>query len=628
MAPEQASADPLTDHRADIYAFGVMAYELLTGQPPFAGRPPHATLAAHVKEEPESVDRRREAVPPALAQLVMRCLAKRPADRPQSAGEIAHTLESIITAGTGLSPAQSSQANLLTRRKRRWLAVAGIGLVVVVVTAGVGIALSTDHTSATSAPISIAVLPCTNPSGALEDEPFTDGMTIEITDKLATISGFSVKPRTVAKAAVRDLKDDLRAIGDRLRVESLIECEVRRDGSRMRINVDLVNADSVTQQWSKPYLVDFKDVLAIQDSIARAIAGALRVRLGSRDKAKLARVATTSPEAHKLYLQGLHQWNRRIYQNIQQAISLFGQAIAKDPNYAQAHAGLALAYGVIGNYADVDNRAMIAASEDAARTAIALDSTSAEAHTALGWAYLHMYQNAHAERELRPAIALDSSFATAHQWLGILLQRGKRFDEAIAEGQKALDLDPTSGVIYSSLNATLNAAHRYEDAESVNREQRDFFPGYANGYRNQLFTALARHRATEAVEAATKYLNLTGSRPSLGLALLGVAYAANGQRAEAEALRAELLNRSSREPVAAAGIAALYDALGDRAGGLEWLNKAVASIRSAPHLGPAGGVRWSSRRPARRSNLRQDRVVERFDSNSMIRFPLICEASA
>ena len=401
-------------------------------------------------------------------------------------------------------------------------------------------------------------------------------MTREVTDKLATISGFSVKSSTVAKTAVRDLKDDLRAIGERLGVSSLLEGEVRHAGSRMRINVRLVNADSGTQQWSEQYDVDFKDVFAIQDSIARAIAGALRVSLGSGDKAKLARVATTNPEAHALYLKGLHQWNRRVYQNIQQAISLFEQAIAKDPNYAQAHAGLALAYGVISNYADVDNGAMIAAAENAARQALALDSTSVEAHTALGWAHLNRFRNANAERELRLAIALDSSFATAHQWLGILLQRGRRFDEAIAEGRKALALDPTSGVIYSSLNATLNSAHRFDEADSVNRQQRDFLPNYANGYRNQALTALGRHRAKEAVEAATKYLALTGSRPSLGLGLLGVAHAANGQRAEAEALLQELLDRSSREPVAAQGIAILYDALGDRTRALDWLDRAIS----------------------------------------------------
>jgi len=573
MAPEQASADPLTDHRADIYAFGVMAYELLTGQPPFAGRPPSATLAAHVKEEPEPVDRRREALPPALAQLVMRCLAKRPADRPQSAGEIVRTLESVVTPGTGLSAAApSSEVIASSRRVRRWRVLAGSALAVLVVTAGVIMTLTADHTSATATPKSIAVLPF---SGAPDDEPFTEGMTREVTDKLATISGFSVKSSTVAKTAVRDLKDDLRAIGERLGVSSLLEGEVRHAGSRIRINVRLVNADSGTQQWSEQYDVDFKDVFAIQDSIARAIAGALRVNLGSRDEAKLARVATRSPAAHALYLQGLHQWNRRVYQNIQQAISLFEQAIAKDPNYAQAHAGLAMAYGVIANYADVNSGAMIAAAEEAARTAIALDSTSAEAHTALGWVHLNKYRNANAERELRRAIALDSSFATAHQWLGILLQRAKRFDEAIAEGRKALELDPTSGVSYSSLNASLNAAHRFVEADSVNRQQRNFLPNYANAYRNQAVTALGRHRAKEAVESATQYLNLTGNRQSLALGLLGVAYAANGQRAEAEALLAELVDRRGREPVSAVGIAILYDALGDRTRGLEWLERAI-----------------------------------------------------
>ena len=577
MAPEQATADPLTDHRADIYAFGVMAYELLTGQPPFAGRPPHATLAAHVKEEPEPVERRREAVPPALAQLVMRCLAKRPADRPQSAGELVRALENIATSGTGLSPvAPSSGAIASSRRVRRWRAVAFAGLAAVVVIAGVAIAVSGDHTSANALPKSIAVLPCTNPRGAPEDEPFTDGMTIEITDKLATISGFKVKSRTLVKAAVAELKDDYRAIGARLRVESVIECEVRRAGNSMRINVHLVDAQSGTQQWAKPFDVDFKNVFPMQDSIALAIAGELRVSLGSDDKAKLARVATMSPEAHALYLKGLYQWNRRAYQNIKQAISLFEQAIAKDPNYAQAHAGVAMAYAVLPNYSDVNNDSMLVLAEEAARRALQSDSTSAEAHAALGFAHLHKYLNGNAERELRRAIELDSTFATAHQWLGILLARGERFDEAIDEGRKSIDLDPSSGVLYSSLSATLNSAHRYAAADSVNRQLFDFVPTYANGYRNQTITFVGLKRPKEAVESAKQYLQLSGSRQSYPLALLGVAYVANGEREKAQGVLAELLDRSRRrEPVAAAGIAFLYDALDDRERGLEWLERAV-----------------------------------------------------
>src|SRR4029450_7494490 len=136
---------------------------------------------------------------------------------------------------------------------------------------------------------------------------------------------------------------------------------------------------------------------------------------------------------------------RRTYENIQQAISLFEQAIAKDPNYAQAHAGLAMAYGVIPSYADVNNRAIIAAAEKAALRALELDSTSAEAHTALGWADFNMYRNANAERELRRAIELDSTFATAHQWFGLLLVRAGRFDEAIAEGKTGLERAPRGG---------------------------------------------------------------------------------------------------------------------------------------------------------------------------------------
>ena len=582
MAPEQASADPLVDHRADIYAWGVMAYELLTGQPPFTGRPPQALLAAHVTETPEHITKRRTTVSPALATLVMRCLEKRAADRPQGAAEIVQALESIGTSSGESLPAPESgggaRGGLWAVPGRRTAAIA-VALVVVLGGGALAIRRQAPHAGSGATAKSIAVLPFEYLGASKENEYFSEGITLEITHALTMMPGLSVAPHALARAATgKGL--DVRRAAQELGVIWLLQGTIQKSGDRVRITATLVDPVTLRNAWSGQYDNDFKDIFAVQDTIARAIAGELRVKLAGGGGATVVHAATTSAEAHSLYLQGLYLWNRRTGATIRQAISLFEQAIAKDPGYAQAHAGVGMGYVLLSTYADVNGAENFAKAEEAARRALAIDSTSVEAQTVMAYADFCLYRNASAEREFRRAIALDSSFATAHQWHGQLLSRMGRFNEAIAEGNRARDLDPQSLVMRQTFGVTLYTARRLTEAESTLRKLIEFEPAYANGNTSLAEVLIAERRFGEAIVVAQQNLDVVGDHRSKAVAILARAYAMAGQTGKARELLHVLMARAEHEPVSAATIALVYDVLGERALALQWLARGVAEYDS------------------------------------------------
>ncbi len=600
MAPEQVSADPLVDHRADLYAWGVMAYELLTGQPPFAGLPPQALLAAHINEVPEALAKRRSSVPAPLASLVMKCLEKRAADRPQTAGEIVQALEAIGTPSGESRPATPSVAGgaaLGSRWARPGARVAAAALVVVL--GGVSLVMSRQPPRVGSAAKSIAVLPFEDLAASKENAFFSEGITIEITNAVSRLPGLTVTPYALVRAdTARGL--DIRRAGRELRVGWLLQGTIQRSAERVRINATLIDAaNGFHVIWSTKYDNDFKDIFAVQDTIGHAIVNALQVRLAGGAAAPVVRVATTSAEAHALYLQGLYAWNRRTPATIRQAISYFEQAIQKDPQYAQAYAGVGMAYMVLPAYADASAAEMFAKAEAAARRALAIDSTSVEAYATVGYADFSRYRNASAERALLRALALDSTFATAHQWYAQLLSRFGRHDKAVAEARRALTLEPQSAGIRSALFGVLYGAHRLSEAETTARQFIVLDPGNTIAHSELVATLLAQGRNDEAITATRRGLEVAEKRQSLPVAMLGLAYVAAGQPAQARELLRELLARARHEPVSAAGIALIYDALGERDNALQWLGQAVTDFDTPVRTWARGplfdGLRTDSR---------------------------------
>jgi serine/threonine-protein kinase len=504
-------------------------------------------------------------------------LEKRPADRPQSASEIVQVLDAVVTPNGGM------RSRPLGRATAALFAHPGVrmgGLTVVAVFA-VAVAAATwriamGRATAPSGAKSIAVVPFENLGGkSPDDSAFSKGVAGEIADALSRIPGLTIRARGRSADAWTWDKDGAK-VGQRLGVGWVLQGTVQRAGEQVHITAQLVDATKGTEVNAGDYRSAFKDIFAVQDTIARAIASELRVKLAGAQQHQVVRAATTNPEAHTLYLQGLYLWNKRTYLDIEQARSLFEQAVAKDPRYAQAHAGVALAYAVLPLYADLNNEEAWARAVGAARRALAIDSTSAEAHAAIGFVDMGMYRNAAADREFRRAIELDPSLASARQWLGAIRTRFQGFDEGVRDAMLARDLDPQSRVIQTAVGTELYQARRYAEAESVLRQVMRFDPSYVNTYRALAIVLLAQHRTAEAVEVAEQHFEHGEARVSFAVAILGVSYAANGQTKQARALLTELLDRSRHQPVNAAGIALLYDALGDRPSALQWLERAVA----------------------------------------------------
>ena len=334
MAPEQAAADPSTDHRADIYALGIVAYELLTGHAPFAGMTAQQLLAAHVAQPPPPLTGSRPAVPRSLETLVLRCLEKRPADRPQSATDILGALEGMATPVSGSAPVA-----LPARTPRVWIAAA-IGAAVVL--AGLGVALT--RRALTAAPArSIAVLPFESLGGTDEGQAFADGLGDDILTQLTKIGALQVTSRSSVQE-YRTARKPVREIGRELGVQTLLEGQVQRTETRVHINVQLIDARNDRQLWADTYDRELtaQDVFVIQDSIAKSVAEAMRVQLTPAEAAAIAEQPTANMEALDHYHRGRELFAQRGSPAPDtEGPHAFERAVALDPKFAAAWAGLA-----------------------------------------------------------------------------------------------------------------------------------------------------------------------------------------------------------------------------------------------------------------------------------------------
>jgi len=595
MAPEQAAGDPNVDHRADLYALGCLGFELLTGAPPFANRTPQRTLAAHMSEEPEPVERRRPGTPATLATLVRQLLEKRSADRPQSADEVLRALGAVDVAGrfaasgTGAQlgrpsgpPAPEPVPAVSRRRPLRRAAFMVTGGAVLVAAAALG--YRTLHGGAQrdagvkSAAPSIAVLPFANLSNDRENEYFSDGMTEELNTALSKVEGLRVSA-SPSSFALKNTRLSATGIGDTLHVATLLEGSVRRAGNRVRISARLVNARDGYQLWSDEYDRDLRDVFAVQDEIARAIVTSLRLRLKltSGPDSMLVTSATADVDAHDAYLKGRFFWNQRTFQSLGTALTFFEKAVARDSTYAQAYAGLADTYVVIPAFGPAVPKEAFSRAKQAAERALALDSTLAEAHNSL--AYVRLvgdYDWPGAEREFRRAIELDPNYATAHSWYSDELLWLGRLKEAVAEKERACSLDPLSRIPCLEQARNLLYIGQYDDALRQLQARLELDPTFARTYIVLCRVYLAKHMLREAVAACEQGTTLSG-RESFATGLLAHAYAMAGDRTKARGVLRELEGRRRREYVSSLGIALAHLGAGDNSGALAWLDSAIAA---------------------------------------------------
>jgi serine/threonine-protein kinase len=469
MAPEQATADPSVDHRADIYSFGVMAYEMLTGTLPFVGRTTQATLVAHAIEKPEPIERRRPGIPPALGALIMRCLEKRPADRPQNAGDMLHELEAVPVVSTP-TPRAGGRRTLIFASTAAALALAAL------------IVFRGSRRNSADQPVaqirSVAVLPLANVGGDAQDEYFSEGMTDELANALSKLPGLRVASRTSAYAFKGKKDIDVGEIGRKLHVQAILEGVVRRSGDRLRVGAQLTSVSDGLAIWSDTYERRTSDIFTVQDDIARSIANALKLRLGGKAVVlSSSSRGTENLEAYDAYLRGRYFWNRRGAANLRKALSYFEESIGRDSGFARAYAGLAITHAILPEYTDTPPADGLAKSRSAATRALALDSSLAEAHTALGLAAVHAWDFRAGETEYRKAIELDPGYPTAHQWYGELLYHTGRLDSSFVETRQAIALDPLAPIPFEALGYALTLAGRYDEAIEQYRTADELSPG-------------------------------------------------------------------------------------------------------------------------------------------------------
>jgi eukaryotic-like serine/threonine-protein kinase len=561
MSPEQAMAEPRIDGRADTYALGCVLYEMLAGHPPFLGTTAQEILARHTLDPVPPLRTIRPELPAELDRAVSKALAKAPADRFPSAAAFSEAL-----THAGAPPSLARQA-----ARPAVFVAAGVAALVA------GYVLLTRRPGSSDPPgQSIAVLPFENIGGDANNEPFSYGMSDELTTALGKVDGLRVVARS---AALRFKTKNVspQEIGRELHVLYVLDGAVRMGGNRRRVSAQLINVAEGNELWSNEFDRDARDrdVFAVQDEITRAIVAALRVHLSGPASAALATRSTESPEAHDLYLQGRYFFARRDSASLRKAQGYFERAIEKDTSYALAWAGLSDAYSHIGVFGYVPPRAVYAKAKAAALQALALDSTLAGAHTSLGFiALFYDWDWPTAGRQFDRALALDPRYPDAHLFHGWYFVATNRLDDAIREVQTAVNLDPFSSVNNARLASMLFLARRYDEALAQSRrvlELDSMFQGPAG--RAELARAyLWLGRCAEALAA------LEG-RPVYAAivygGLLGYTYARCGRRAQALA-ELHRLGAKARE-----GRYVSHYALGMIHAGLGDNERALAELDSA-----------------------------------------------
>jgi eukaryotic-like serine/threonine-protein kinase len=531
MAPEQARGAGGVDHRADLYALGVVAYEALTGAHPFAARSPAAMVAAHLAEIPPPLHDQRPDLPPALASLVAELLAKEPAARPQSANALLRALSSI------------EMPSHTKRLRRRMLALAA--LVLMAMGAG-GYALKnrTVEGPGAAAPHdagairTLAVLPFENTGGTPGDEYFSDGMTDELAHALTRMPSLRIAGRT-SSYAFKGKQVPVPEIGRVLGVQALVTGTIRRAGERLRLATQLVSTADGTVLWDSVFESGTGDVFAVQDELTKSMVAAIAPALRGRvDAMALAERGTADPTAYELYLKGNYSFLLRGPDNIQRAIGSFQQAIARDPNFARAHAGLALAYRLLPIYIALPPDSIVALIETSARRAVALDSTLAAAHVAMANTYELQLRFPEAREAYRAAIALDPASATTHLSFGFNLLDVDP-EQALPLLHRALELDPAVKSAAAALPLGYVAARRFGEALDASRHALALDPDFPLAIFVQGQAQVFGGQPDSAVRSQEKGVALYPQDTRL-LSNLLVAYAATGRWADAQRIRDRL----------------------------------------------------------------------------------------
>jgi TolB-like protein/Tfp pilus assembly protein PilF len=583
MSPEQATAERDLDARSDIYSLGAVAYEMLAGEPPVTGPTARAILAKMLTERPTSLRVVRDAVPEGAEVAVMRALAKAPIDRFGTAREFAEAL-------TAAPPTPVAAGSRSSSRSRWAVAVAGLALLVVagyaLVRSGVLGTGGAAGDAGGSQIRSIAVLPLDNYSGDPTQDYFAEGITDELTAKLASISELRVISRGSAMQFGGRNRPPAPEIAKALNVDALIEGSVARSGDRVRITAQLIDARADRHLWARSFERNSGDVLALQAELASAIAGEINVHLTEQETSRFAATRAVDPQAYDAYLRGRYFFNRPSDENLQKAITQFEEAVRLSPDFAPAWSGLSDAYLWAGY-----NEGVLTASEarpkakEAAEQAVRLDPSSAEGHASLAtFKLFYEYDWAGAEQSYRRAFELNPSYGFAHDQFALALAFTGRDEESIEQSRLAAELDPLSPQVY--VDASMVPLFQKDSARGrvLARKAAELDPTYFFPVMMEGWLELEFGRFREAIPYLER--SATMGAPPFVTAFLGYAYGAAGDRDKATATFDRLKEVSPGGRVVPFNLAVVHLGLGDHARALDYLEQALAAdSQMMPWLG-------------------------------------------
>jgi len=603
MPPEQAGGEDV-DHRADVYALGCTAYELLTGRPPFYGRSMSRLVLAHLTEEPAPVASTRGDLPQALADLVMRCLAKDRTARP-SAADIVRALDGglALTPVTTALAGQAAQRTAKSRRPARLALL--VGGAIVVAMAPLLTRVWTHGSSRDAVPIrTVAVLRLENVGGDTANEYFAAGLAEELTNALAKIEELVVTPPGAENAVTPAQRRD---VARKLGVSALLGGSVQRVGERLRVRVRLLNGTDDHVLWSKTYDKTLADVFTVQTDIADSVAASLRLTLSATGKARVADASgTRNAEAYLLYLQGRYAAARYTEPDLRRGITLYEQAIQRDSTFARAWAGMADAWTALaGDFVPPND--VLPSARRAATRALALDSTLAEAHVALGNVLLSDWDAAGASRSFERAVALERASAATYYYAASALIALGRFDAALDRAMMAHRLEPGQPAYATAVALALLRAGRLDSAAATAR--RAFALDSSFTYAATVLGDALRLKGA-AREALDAYAARGPAQTAYDLAGPALARIAIGETEEARRTLRELTALGARQNVPPDAVAMIYAALGERDQAFAWLERAYAS-HSAALVSLATDPDWAPLRSDPRFAAFVLRVVDR-----------------